>query len=133
MIRDRIGLLPEQGLFLTAWVDVRKDRIEVEVVAWGRNKESWSIDYRAYDRQPGRRQTFEQPRRQRALLDRKLLHDHSFTIEESPLSQHGDKPTPSDGRPRLHRPLGPRIVFAILPPRDLLGELWRGWLSLGIC
>ena len=41
----RIGIVPERGLFLTAGVDVHKDRIEVEVVAWGRNKESWSVDY----------------------------------------------------------------------------------------
>jgi hypothetical protein len=39
----RIGLVPEPGLFLTAGVDVQKDRIEVEVVAWGRGKESWSV------------------------------------------------------------------------------------------
>jgi phage terminase large subunit GpA-like protein len=32
-------------VFLTAGVDVQKDRIELEVVGWGRNLESWSIDY----------------------------------------------------------------------------------------
>jgi phage terminase large subunit GpA-like protein len=26
-------------------VDVQKDRIECEIVAWGRNKENWSVDY----------------------------------------------------------------------------------------
>ena len=41
----RIGIAPEAGLFLTAGVDVQKDRLEVEVVAWGRGKESWSVDY----------------------------------------------------------------------------------------
>jgi phage terminase large subunit GpA-like protein len=41
-----IGEVPGRGLFLTAGADVQKDRIEVEVVAWGRDKESWSIDYR---------------------------------------------------------------------------------------
>src|ERR687897_2686711 len=45
----RIGVVPELGLFLTAGVDVQKDRIEVEVVAWGRRKESWSVDYRAIE------------------------------------------------------------------------------------
>jgi Phage terminase large subunit (GpA) len=40
----RIGIIPKSGLFLTAGVDVQKDRIEVEVVAWGRGKESWSVD-----------------------------------------------------------------------------------------
>jgi phage terminase large subunit GpA-like protein len=41
----RIGTVPKGGLFLTAGVDVQKDRIEVEVVGWGRGKESWSVDY----------------------------------------------------------------------------------------
>jgi phage terminase large subunit GpA-like protein len=39
------GTVPRGGLFLTAGVDVQKDRIEWEVVAWGRGKRSWSIDY----------------------------------------------------------------------------------------
>ncbi len=34
-------------VFLTAGVDVQKDRIELEIVGWGRGKRSWSVDYRA--------------------------------------------------------------------------------------
>jgi phage terminase large subunit GpA-like protein len=41
----RISIVPEGGLFLTAGVDVQKDRAEVEVVAWGGGKESWSLEY----------------------------------------------------------------------------------------
>lgn len=37
--------VPRGGLVLTAGADVQKDRIVFEVVAWGRGKESWSIDY----------------------------------------------------------------------------------------
>ena len=39
--------VPSRGLFLTAAVDVQDSpaRLEVEVVAWGRNRENWSIDY----------------------------------------------------------------------------------------
>lgn len=33
-------------VFLTAGADVQKDRIELEVVGWGRDKQSWSVDYR---------------------------------------------------------------------------------------
>jgi phage terminase large subunit GpA-like protein len=40
-----LGVIPEGGLFLTAGVDVQKDRIECEIAAWGRGKESWSVDY----------------------------------------------------------------------------------------
>ena len=49
-LRDRresyaIGTVPQGGLFLTAGVDVQKDRVVYEVVAWGRGKRSWSVDY----------------------------------------------------------------------------------------
>ena len=37
--------IPEQGLFLTAGADVQKDRIEVDVWAWGRGLESWLVDH----------------------------------------------------------------------------------------
>lgn len=38
--------IPMGGLVLTCGVDVQKDRLEAEVVAWGTSMESWSIDYR---------------------------------------------------------------------------------------
>lgn len=44
-----IGTVPNGGLFLTAGVDIQKDRIECEVVAWGRQKQSWSVDYYVLD------------------------------------------------------------------------------------
>jgi phage terminase large subunit GpA-like protein len=40
-----VGRVPRGGLFLTAGADVQKDRIEIQVVAWGRRKENWSVDY----------------------------------------------------------------------------------------
>lgn len=45
-----VGQLPEDArpLFVTIGADVQADRIECEIVAWGRNKESWSIDYRVF-------------------------------------------------------------------------------------
>jgi phage terminase large subunit GpA-like protein len=42
-----VGIVPNGGLFLTAGADVQRadgGRIEVEVVAWGENRESWSVD-----------------------------------------------------------------------------------------
>jgi phage terminase large subunit GpA-like protein len=44
-----IGLVPYGGLALTAGADVQPRRIEVEVVAWGRAKQSWSVDYRVLE------------------------------------------------------------------------------------
>ncbi len=45
----KVGTVPRGGLFLTAGADVQKDRIEVEIAAWGRGKESWSVDYRVFE------------------------------------------------------------------------------------
>lgn len=42
----QVNTVPMGALFLTAGIDVQKDRIAVEIVAWGREKRSWSIDYR---------------------------------------------------------------------------------------
>ncbi len=39
------AVIPKRGLFLTCAVDVQADRMEYEVVAWGRGKESWSVAY----------------------------------------------------------------------------------------
>ena len=39
------GELPDGVLLLTAGVDVQDDRLEYEIVGWGRGEESWSIDY----------------------------------------------------------------------------------------
>lgn len=40
-----IGTVPAGVVFLTAGVDIQKDRIEVQVVGWGVDKQAWSIDY----------------------------------------------------------------------------------------
>jgi phage terminase large subunit GpA-like protein len=44
----QINELPKEVIFLTAAVDVQKDRLECEIKGWGRNKESWSIDVRVF-------------------------------------------------------------------------------------
>lgn len=46
-----INSVPNGVCFLTAGVDIQADRIEVEIVGWGRNKRSWSIDYRIFEGQ----------------------------------------------------------------------------------
>ncbi|OSM04155.1 phage terminase large subunit family protein [Magnetofaba australis] len=64
----RIGEVPDGGLFLTAGVDVQKDRLECEVMAWGREKRSWSIDYFVLDGDTARPEVWGQ-------LDRVLAKD----------------------------------------------------------
>ena len=43
------GVVPLGVAFLTCGVDVQKDRLELEVVGWGKNKESWSITYQVLE------------------------------------------------------------------------------------
>jgi phage terminase large subunit GpA-like protein len=46
------GTVPKGGLFLTAGADVQKDRIEIDVWAWGRGLESWLVDHVVIDGGP---------------------------------------------------------------------------------
>jgi len=45
----QLGQWPEGALFCTLGADTQDDRIEAEVVAWGRNKESWSLGYHVFN------------------------------------------------------------------------------------
>lgn len=51
---------PAGVLVLTAGVDVQDDRLEVEVVGWGKGEESWAIDYRVLWGDPGRAEVWQQ-------------------------------------------------------------------------
>jgi len=46
-----VGTVPRGGLFCVCGVDVHPDRIEAEIVAYGRHFESWSIDYQILEGQ----------------------------------------------------------------------------------
>jgi len=43
--REAYETVPDAVHLLTAGVDVQDDRVEVEVLGWGRDEESWSIDH----------------------------------------------------------------------------------------
>ncbi|WP_321336554.1 phage terminase large subunit family protein [Breoghania sp.] len=47
-----IDHLPDGVAALTCGVDVQPDRLELEVVGWGRDEESWSIDYQVIPGDP---------------------------------------------------------------------------------
>lgn len=47
-----MNTVPREGLVLTAGVDVQGDRLEAEIVAWGRDFRNWSIDYRVFPGDP---------------------------------------------------------------------------------
>jgi phage terminase large subunit GpA-like protein len=40
--------IPEDVLVLTAGVDTQKDRLELQLVGWGKNYEAWVCDYRIF-------------------------------------------------------------------------------------
>lgn len=40
-----LGTVPDGALVLTAGVDVQKDRIEIQVIGWGRHRQCWLVDY----------------------------------------------------------------------------------------
>ncbi len=63
----KIGSVPQGGLVLTAGVDVQLDRLEMEVVAWGKQRESWSVDYSILLGDPQQSQVWQQ-------LEEKLQH-----------------------------------------------------------
>ena len=63
--------LPEGVLVLTAGVDVQDDRLEVEIVGWGLNKESWGIEYKVFYGDPGQTAVWNQ-------VDEYLLREWSY-------------------------------------------------------
>lgn len=52
--------VPDRVLVLTAGVDTQDDRLEVEVVGWGLEKESWGIEYKVFHGDPGQEQVWNQ-------------------------------------------------------------------------
>jgi phage terminase large subunit GpA-like protein len=87
-------------LFLTAGADVQRGgasspgRIEVEIVAWGRGGESWSIDYRIFEGNPAEREVWTNLDK---LLDETFLHESGARIPISRLFiDSGDGLTTND-------------------------------------
>jgi phage terminase large subunit GpA-like protein len=73
----QIGTVPRGGLFLTAGADVQKDRIEVDIWAWGRGLESWLVDHIAVEGGPEHAETWEELS---DLLGRTWPHAHGAQL-----------------------------------------------------
>lgn len=52
--------LPEGVLVITAGVDVQADRLELELVGWGHQEESWSLQYRVLMGDPNQADVWQQ-------------------------------------------------------------------------
>lgn len=58
--REEYGpIVPAGAYLLTCGVDVQDDRIEAEVVAWGKKEESWGIEYRTIHGSPAKPDTWK--------------------------------------------------------------------------
>ena len=68
----KAGMVPAGGLFLTAGADVQKDRIEIDVWAWGRGLESWLIDHVVIEGGPGQQASWSELD---AVLNRTWRHE----------------------------------------------------------
>jgi phage terminase large subunit GpA-like protein len=79
----QIGKVPYGGLLLTAGVDVQIRRIEVEIVAWGRRKQSWSVDYRTFEGDTQQPQVWQNVT---ALLDEEFPSDYGGRMRISKLA-----------------------------------------------
>jgi phage terminase large subunit GpA-like protein len=52
--------MPDGVVLITAGIDTQDDRLEVEIVGWGRDQESWSLDYRTIYGDPSSPQVWGQ-------------------------------------------------------------------------
>ncbi|WP_081880476.1 phage terminase large subunit family protein [Paenirhodobacter enshiensis] len=50
------GIVPASGVILTAGVDCQDDRVEVHIVAYGRNMRRWAVDYKVIPHHIGDRE-----------------------------------------------------------------------------
>lgn len=55
----RLGTVPAGGLVLTAAIDTQAYRLELKVVAWGENMESWVVDYQVIHGSPAEQETWD--------------------------------------------------------------------------
>lgn len=52
--------VPAGVVLITAGVDVQEDRLELEIVGWGADEESWNLDYRILRGDPGDRELWRE-------------------------------------------------------------------------
>lgn len=72
------GTVPGGALVLTCGVDVQKDRLEYEVVGWGRQQRSWSVEYGVISGDTADDKVW---RKLDELMDRKFRHEKGGQLE----------------------------------------------------
>jgi phage terminase large subunit GpA-like protein len=72
--------VPMGASLLTAGVDVQDDRLELEIVGWGRNEQSWRVQYSVLYGDPTQPEVWNELDR---LLLRDLRHESGFELDVS--------------------------------------------------
>lgn len=72
------NVIPAKGLFLVAGMDVQKDRFEIEIIAFGRKRESYSVDYRIIHGGPESESAWKKVA---LLLDEEFEHETSSPMK----------------------------------------------------
>lgn len=70
--------LPDEVLILTAGVDVQDNRLELEVVGWGKDKERWGIEYKVFPGDPGQNDVWH---RLENYLDREFSFEDGLKLK----------------------------------------------------
>lgn len=71
-------ILPDEVALITAGVDTQDDRLELEIVGWGKGEESWSLDYQVLWGDPAFPEVWKQ-------LDAVLLQRYPHVRDVPPL------------------------------------------------
>ncbi|MFS8184216.1 phage terminase large subunit family protein [Pseudovibrio denitrificans] len=71
-------ILPDEVALITAGVDTQDDRLELEIVGWGKGEESWSLDYQVLWGDPAFPEVWQQ-------LDAVLLQRYPHVRDVHPL------------------------------------------------
>lgn len=72
--------LPEGVLVLTAGIDTQDDRLECEIVGWGKDFESWGIEYTIFPGSPGNPAVWADLE---AYLNRRFAHKNGTSLRIS--------------------------------------------------
>lgn len=156
----KIGTVPEGVCVLTAGVDVQGDRLEVEILGWGRRLESWSIQYVVIPGDPTDRATWlkldavletdwpSEDGKRPPMRIRQAAVDAGYATQDVRgyvRRKRSDRVIAVRGRENFHQPIGqPKKVEVTIRGRtlkrgvlewpvgvdDLKSELY-GWLKMG--
>ena len=103
----KVGHIPAGGLFCTAGVDVQRDRIEVSVWAWGRDKQSWLVDHRVLPGNPFEAAVWGSLR---AVLDEQWRHESGAMMGLSMAAVDSGDGTTTAEVYAFVRSAGPRVI-----------------------